>query len=75
MAVSFTVWLKPHLAVTRLDYSEVWAFVLAACYLWVSLRFCANRYSEWIFIGKGLLCIPRLDLHERDEIDGGNRVA
>src|SRR5260370_40989075 len=28
MAVSFTVWLKPHLAVTRLDYSEVAPFVL-----------------------------------------------
>src|SRR2546426_5551033 len=29
MAVSFTVWLKPHLAAMRLDYSEVVLFVLA----------------------------------------------
>src|SRR5260370_109209 len=28
IAVSFTVWLKPHLAITRLDYSEVVPFVL-----------------------------------------------
>ncbi|PYT71714.1 MAG: hypothetical protein DMG39_12330 [Acidobacteria bacterium] len=29
MAVSFTVWLKPHLAVSRLNYSEVETFLLA----------------------------------------------
>ncbi len=29
MAVRFTGWLKPHLAVMRLDYSEVVLFVLA----------------------------------------------
>src|SRR5260370_24740617 len=47
MAVSFTVWVKPHLAVMRLDYSEVVAFVLARheTWSWVSLRFCVNRPS------------------------------
>ena len=30
MAVSFTEWVKPHLAVLRLDYSEVVRFLLAA---------------------------------------------
>ncbi len=29
MAVSFTVWVKPHLAVMRLDYNDVASFVLA----------------------------------------------
>jgi hypothetical protein len=29
MAVSFTDWVKPHLAVMRFDYSEVLPFVLA----------------------------------------------
>lgn len=31
MAVSFTVWLKPHLTVLRLDYSEETRFVPAMC--------------------------------------------
>ena len=30
MAVSFTVWVKPHLAVLPFDYSEVPPFLLAA---------------------------------------------
>lgn len=29
MAVSFTGWVKSHLAITRIDYSEDRAFVLA----------------------------------------------
>jgi hypothetical protein len=30
IAVSFTEWVKPHLAVLRFDYSDAGAFLLAA---------------------------------------------
>jgi len=63
MAVSFTVWLKPHLAVMRLDYSEVGPFVLAhnrpyRC-LRGACRKCSYLRMPWdfwvIFVALGVL--------------------
>src|SRR3989454_7358119 len=48
MAVSFTGWLKPHLAALRLDYSEVLVFVLAACDLVVRQPQVLRQPSKWI---------------------------
>ena len=54
MAVSFTEWVKSHLAVERLDYSEVQAFVLAQ-----GLRKCSYLRMPWdfwlIFLALGVL--------------------
>src|SRR5258708_21919649 len=44
MAVSFTVWVKPHLAVKRFDYSEVLRFVLAQHATWSLVSFWFVRY-------------------------------
>ncbi len=63
MAVSFTVWLKPHLAVMRLDYSEVGPFVLAHNrpyrYLRGACRKCSYLRMPWdfwvIFVALGVL--------------------
>lgn len=47
IAVSFTVWLKSHLAVTRLDYSEVVFFVLAYSKAFVTLCWGRRKCSIW----------------------------
>src|SRR5690242_2794877 len=46
IAVSFTVCVKPHLAVSRLDYSEAARFLLAANCAVAERRFPGEYFSE-----------------------------
>ena len=49
MAVSFTDWAKPHLAVKPLDYNDVPRFVLAhhATWAWLTFRFVRLNLAAW----------------------------